>query len=335
MEHDQSLPVSYRNIYKIIVDSAMVNEERRIDKVLSQALPHFSRTKIKTLILNGFLKINAAEIKDANYHVKEGDYIALQEPEPTPCQDLPEDIPLEVIYEDDHLMVINKQAGLVVHPAPGHFDGTLVNALLYHCGDSLQGVGDEKRPGIVHRLDKDTSGLMIVAKSEEAHKGLADQFAERTIKRTYGALVWGLMNPLEGRLESLIGRSRQDRQKMAVVTKNGKKAVTHYHTNRIFAEGAISEVFCTLETGRTHQIRVHLQWKGHSVVGDPLYGNPQKQHLKRLDEEVKNALQGFERQALHALKLEFIHPLTHQLMTFETPYPEDIQSLLSILSCES
>ena len=243
-------------------------------------------------------------------------------PEPTEPDPEPENIPLDIVYEDDDLLVISKPAGLVVHPGAGHWTGTLVNALLYHCGDSLSGINGVKRPGIVHRIDKDTSGLLVVAKNDKAHVGLAKQFEVHSIQRTYDAFVWGL-TPESGRIEGNIGRSPSNRQKMAIVKVGGKPAVTHYE--RVDAYGVLaSHIKCHLETGRTHQIRVHMTSIKHPLIGDELYGSAPK--------FAPDSIRYFPRQALHAGLLGFIHPITQKQMLFEVPLPKDLENLKVLLN---
>ncbi len=241
-------------------------------------------------------------------------------PPPVPTATEAQDIPLDVVYEDADVIVLNKPAGLVVHPAAGHAQGTLVNALLWQCGAELSGIGGEQRPGIVHRLDKDTSGLMVVAKNDAAHRTLAAQFADRTLSRTYLALVWGVPTPRAGRIDAPIGRDPRDRKRMAVVVHGGKAAITDYTVERVLAAGSMALVRCALQTGRTHQIRVHLAHLRTPLVGDPVYGGRKKK-----------ALDGFNRQALHAAEIRFRHPTTGQMMHFSAPLPEDFTRLLESL----
>ena len=236
-----------------------------------------------------------------------------------------------MVYEDEDLIVVNKPAGMTVHPAPGAFRGTLVNALLYHCRDNLSGVGGVKRPGIVHRIDKDTSGLLVAAKNDRAHRGLAEQFAEHSIERTYHAVVYGVPNPLNGRIEGNIGRSRFDRKKMALTESGGKPAATNYKTLKTCGLAA-ALVQCNLETGRTHQIRVHLASIGCNLIGDQLYVKNRKSCLDSLESEIKNYVTRFPRQALHAKSLGFVHPRTGEFMQFDSDYPCDFNELADKLS---
>jgi 23S rRNA pseudouridine1911/1915/1917 synthase len=268
---------------------------------------------------------NNSLLTDVSLKVVTGDMVAITIPEIIESTLQAQDIPLDIVFEDAHLLVINKQAGLVVHPAAGNPDNTLVNALLAHCGDSLLGIGGEKRPGLVHRLDKDTTGLMVVAKTEQAHHLLAAQLQDRTMSRTYHALIWQHILPYNGDIVGDIGRHPIHRQKMAVVSRNGKEALTYYHTFELFKHCSLVE--CKLATGRTHQIRVHLSHKGHPVVGDAVYSRQQRG--KQLVEDVTlKALKNFPRQALHAYQLTFVHPVSQQEMTFNAPLPADFQALL-------
>ena len=295
----------------------------RLDRTLADKIESLSRSRIKLLIGSGCVTIDGKTIEDPNFRVKQGMTLALRVPEPTPDRPEPQYIPLDIYYEDEHLIVLNKPAGLVVHPAVGNPDRTLVNALLAHCGDTLSGIGGVKRPGIVHRLDKDTSGLLIAAKSEAAHHGLALQFSAHTIERCYTALVWGVPSPLSGTIEGAIGRSSKNRKKMAVVSRGGKDAVTHYRVLEAFGMAA-SSVECRLETGRTHQIRVHMAYKGNSLIGDPLYGSGRR---RGLDVTLAGAVKAFNRQALHAKVLGFVHPITNETLQFSAEEPQDYLDL--------
>ena len=251
-------------------------------------------------------------------------------PRPAPARPAPQNIPLQIAFEDDHLIVIDKPAGLVVHPGPGSPDGTLVNALLAHCGDSLSGVGGVARPGIVHRIDKDTSGLLVAAKSDAAHAGLAAQFAEHSIERRYTALAWGEPRPLTGRIDADIGRDPSHRTKMAVRRDGGRAATTYYAVMARYS-GLLSLIDCRLSTGRTHQIRVHLAHRGNPLVGDYLYGG--RRHLPQPWRETPPAIavESFGRQALHAARLGFVHPATGRALSFEAALPQDIAALVSAL----
>ena len=307
------------------------DENQRIDKFLAARLP-LTRTRIKALMDQKMLILCGEIVTTASRKVREGDVFRLTLPDVIEAIPQAEDIPLAIMYEDADLLVLNKPAGLVVHPAPGHYKSTLVNALLAHCGNSLSGIGGVRRPGIVHRLDKETSGLMVVAKNDQTHQGLSAQFANRTLSRSYQAFVWGIPQPRQGIIEGDIGRSPHNRQKMAVVTKQGRPAITQYQIiKRFFAKEDVSQgislIQCDLMTGRTHQIRVHMAHVGHPLVGDPVYGRIPKWAKKAFDPTVLT----FPRQALHAFRLTFVHPGTKEVMTFEAPLPQDLETLASAL----
>ncbi|MBR2299767.1 MAG: RluA family pseudouridine synthase [Alphaproteobacteria bacterium] len=310
------------NIFLSVDENQAKNE--RLDKFLAQKTD-FSRAEIQRLIKNGYISQDGEEISDCAYKVKKGDEFEIEVPEPVQAEPEPQNIPLDVVYEDEDLLVINKPAGMVVHPGAGVYDGTLVNALLYHCGSSLSGIGGVKRPGIVHRIDKETSGLLVVAKNDMAHIGLSQQFEKHSIERTYFAFVYGIPSPLKGMIEGNIGRSRYDRKKMALLATGGKEAVTHYDVQEAFGTFA-ALVKCRLETGRTHQIRVHLSSKGHHLIGDKVYVAPSKTSLK-MPAELKSYVNHFQRQALHAATLGFIHPKTKEKLFFESPFPQDLKDL--------
>jgi 23S rRNA pseudouridine1911/1915/1917 synthase len=292
----------------------------RIDRLIAECVAELSRTQARALIEAGRVSAGAATITEPSYRVKPGEVFRVRVPPPTPAKPKPEPIPLEVLYEDSHLLVLDKPAGLVVHPAPGAETGTLVNALLAHCGESLSGIGGVRRPGIVHRLDKDTSGLMVVAKNDAAHRDLAAQFAARTVTRLYRAIVWGAPSPPEGTITGDIGRSSRDRKKMAVVPK-GKRAVTRYRVVRRLGAWA-SLIECRLETGRTHQIRVHLAKKGHPVVGDATYGGGvQAARRHGAPEAAVAEVAALGRHALDAAVLGFTHPATGERLNFAKELP--------------
>lgn len=314
-----------------------VSEERsgrRLDRVLADEIPDISRSRLKALIEGGHVTCGGKTADDPSGKVRAGQVYEINVPPPVSATPEAEDIPLDVVYEDKDLLVINKPPGLVVHPAAGNHDGTLVNALLAHCGASLSGIGGVRRPGIVHRLDKDTSGLMIVAKNDAAHQGLSAQLADRTLSRAYLALVWGIPSPRKGRIETNIGRSRTNRKKMTVLGSGGKDAVTNYAVQESFGTLA-SLVECRLHTGRTHQIRVHMAHIRHWLVGDPVYGPPSVSRIlkgdKLRDPEVLQMLKMFPRQALHAFELKFAHPASKKTMAFTCPLPEDMQKLITTL----
>ena len=314
---------------------------QRLDRFLTSRLPDMSRNRLQSLIAQGAVTSGTKVIDDAAAKVKPRQEYTLMIPEAIPAKFLPQPIDLDIVHEDKHLLVINKPADLTVHPAPGHYDDTLVNALLAHCGDSLSGIGGVSRPGIVHRIDKDTTGLLVVAKHDVAHLALSAQLAERSLKRTYLALVWGKPKVAEGTITANIGRSLGNRQKMAVVPKGGKPAVTHYKVIKTFSPGdlktpLVSLVECRLETGRTHQIRVHFAYIGHALVGDQTYGQSTASRLnanayKSLPAKIKKALLSFTRQALHAAQIEFVHPATAKTMHFEVSLPEDMKKLIKAL----
>lgn len=299
----------------------------RLDRVLARHLPALSRSRLKALIESGYVSCGGATIVEPADRVKSGAAYEIAVPAAAPAAPAAQAIALDIRYEDDDLIVLNKPAGLVVHPAPGNPDRTLVNALLAHCGDGLPGIGGVRRPGIVHRLDKDTSGLMVAAKTETAYHGLARQFAAREVERSYRALVWGRPEPSAGEIVSNIGRSPQNRKKMASVARGGKMAVTRYRVLRSFAGGAVSLVECRLMTGRTHQIRVHMAERGHALLGDPTYGRTGKDRLRRLGCGARAAVGALGRQALHARTLGFTHPTTGVPLRFEAELPQDLKDL--------
>lgn len=297
---------------------------RRLDRALAAVLPALSRERLKALISSGRVTGPAGAVRDPAAKALSGAY-QVTIPEPAPAHNAPQDIALDIVFEDEHLLVVDKPPGMVVHPAAGNADGTLVNALLHHCAGRLSGIGGVARPGIVHRIDKGTSGLLVVAKTDVAHEGLSAQFARHGIDRRYRAVVAGLPNPLAGTIDAPLARSPANRQKMAIVEgRRGKRAVTHYRVLEPLREAALVE--CRLETGRTHQVRVHMTSIGHPLLGDPAYGRtrmPHRELLKRL---------GFERQALHAAELGFIHPVTGAPLSFKSDAPSDMQELLSALA---
>jgi 23S rRNA pseudouridine1911/1915/1917 synthase len=308
----------------------------RLDRALARHFDDLSRARLQALIREGATRIGGDAVTDPSLKLRGGETVTLAIPEPVASEPLPQDIALPIVYEDNHLIVIDKPAGLVVHPAAGHADGTLVNALIAHCGESLSGIGGVKRPGIVHRLDKETSGLMVVAKNDKAHRGLAAQFAdhgrEGPLEREYQAFVWGRPRPDTMTVNRPIGRDPRHRQRMAVVAQGrGKEAVTYLYIEEVFppaaSEPLATRIRCRLETGRTHQIRVHLSSLGHPLLGDPLYGGGFKTKANRLDEPGRAALRALDRQALHAAVLGFAHPLTGEHLRFESGLPPDMASL--------
>ncbi|MDE1153788.1 MAG: RluA family pseudouridine synthase [Micavibrio sp.] len=306
---------------------------QRLDKVLAFLLPQYSRSRLQALVEDGHLRINGTTCDASSYKVKPDDVFELTVPPAEDATPKPQHIALEIVYEDKDMLVINKPAGMVVHPAAGNHDGTLVNALLAYCGDELSGIGGVKRPGIVHRLDKETSGLIAVAKNDAAHKGLSEQLSSRKLKRVYQAIVWGNVTPPQGRIEGNLIRSKDDRKKITVTTEGGKEAVTDYKVLESFGLYA-SLVECRLQTGRTHQIRVHMASIRHWLVGDPVYGKsaiPRFLKLHKTPEKTGAALMAFPRQALHAAQLEFIHPISENKISLTADLPEDMKSLLKLL----
>ena len=303
----------------------------RVDRVLAAHLPALSRSRLKALIEAGRLSCGGETIDEPAYRVKPGQSFAIIVPEVAPARPLAQAIPLDIVYEDPDLIVVNKPAGLVVHPAPGNPDRTLVNALIAHCGEGLSGIGGERRPGIVHRLDKDTSGLIVAAKTEPAYRRLSRLFAAREVERAYHAVAWGVPEPRAGRITGNIGRSPRNRKKMAVVRRGGKPAATRYTVLRSLADGQASLVECRLLSGRTHQIRVHMAAHGHPLLGDPLYGGGGKARLKALPEPAQRAVKALQRQALHAKTLGFQHPATGDAARFDSVLPRDIEQIITIL----
>lgn len=307
--------------YTFVVDEEHAGE--RLDVFLSTFFPERSRTWIQKLIGEGAALLPGKKVKPA-LPVQEQDVVTLLVPPEIPLDVKPENIPLDILYEDDDLLVVNKPKHMVVHPAPGHTDGTLVNAVLYHCAGSLSGIGGVLRPGIVHRIDRDTTGSLIICKNDRAHKEIAAQLAVHSLKRIYHALVLGRLPETDGTIDKAIGRSRTDRKKMAVAEgrdggSEGKPAVTHYHAEQYYPEDDITYVTCRLETGRTHQIRVHMASIGHPVLGDELYGGAGKRRFKT------------DGQCLHAKTLGFVHPATKEYIETDAPLPEYFTHLLKVL----
>lgn len=323
----------------------------RLDKALSRDVPaseDLSRSRLARLIAEGRVRRGGATLTDAKSRVDAGDEIEIEVPEAAETQTRAEAIPLDVVYEDAALIVVNKPAGMVVHPAPGSGEGTLVNALLHHCGDTLSGIGGERRPGIVHRIDKDTSGLLVVAKSDRAHHALARQFEKHSAERRYLALCHGAPTEADPRLHGVKGvsfepggvvkvtsgldRHRTDRQRQAVTFSGGRHAVTRVRVAEAFGSPpAAALVDCRLETGRTHQIRVHMAHIGHGLIGDPLYGGRRRLSARTVGAAAAEAAAAFPRQALHAATLGFVHPATGEEMAFEAPLPDDMAALLALL----
>ena len=299
---------------------------QRLDRFMAASLQDYSRNRLKQLIEAGAVRDGKGVLSDPASKTKIDQEIVLHVPETTAAMPKPEAIALDVIYEDSDLLVIDKPVGMVVHPAAGNAQGTLVNALLHHCGDSLSGIGGVARPGIVHRLDKDTGGLMVVAKNDIAHRGLSAQFENHSLDRIYKAIVWGVPSPRDGNIDANIGRSPHNRKKMAVVKNAGKTAQTHYQVDHVLGTRA-SLIECKLATGRTHQIRVHLSHLGHSLVGDPVYGR----RPKGLSPEFRAALSAYNTQALYAGLIGFMHPVTHERHSYNREMPDYMLSLGAIL----
>ena len=319
---------------ELVVDEA--NAGGRVDAVLAKEHPILSRSRIKDLILAGAVTIDGKPVNEPKYRLKGGETIVLLAPPPEDPEPAAEDIPLDILYEDDQLIVINKPVGMVVHPAPGSPNGTLVNALIFHCGESLKGIGGVKRPGIVHRLDRDTSGVMVAAKTEKAHKHLSAQFADhgRTgpLHRAYTAFAWGTTHSGVGSVDAPLGRDPGNRLKQAV-RKDGREAITHYNVEARYGDEGwdITRIQCQLETGRTHQIRVHMAHIGHPLVADQVYASGYATKLNKLPEELAGAVRALGRQALHAAELGFEHPVTKEEMMFEADLPDDLQALQDAL----
>ena len=331
---------------RIAITIAPGDDGVRLDRALQRQLPELSRTRLKQLMLSGQITSDGKVLRDPAQRANAGASIVVTLPEPDEPIPAAQPIPLDIYFEDEYLIVLDKPAGMVVHPAPGNQDGTLVNALLAHCGPSLAGIGGVRRPGIVHRLDKDTSGLLVAAKTETAHRALSHDFARRLVERAYSAFVWGVPVPAVGEIAGNIGRSPVNRKKMAVVTQaRGKPAVTRYRVERRFGAAgswAAAQIECRLLTGRTHQIRVHLAHIGHPLIGDPAYGTRAGRALARAgaqagppDREAAAAIAGFARQALHARLLGFIHPVTGEALEFVSALPADLVGLMGNLDSAS
>lgn len=326
----------------VLIDEASAGQ--RIDVVLARVLPDLTRSRLQGLIREGRVRrADGGKIEVVGLRVKPGEVYVVEVPQPEPAEPKGENIPLDVVYEDRAIIVIDKQAGLVVHPAAGHASGTLVNALIAHCGDSLSGIGGVKRPGIVHRLDKDTSGLMVIAKTDAAHQGLTEQFAahgsDGRLERGYAALVWGIPEPAAGRIEGAIGRKTHQRTRMAVVAEaKGRRAATRYRVAERYPTKAhatatpTSLVRCTLETGRTHQVRVHMAYIGHPLLGDAAYGTGFQTRIRHLGDAAQAALTALARQALHAELLAFEHPTNGKSLRFVSKLPPDMERLRACLA---
>ena len=305
----------------------------RIDKFLQSQINQLSRTKLQALILDGQVKLNDITIKNTSKKIKKNDEIKVNFPPPKETLIKPNKIPLDILHDDDDIIVINKSPGVVVHPGAGNYEKTIVNGLLFQYRNNLSSIGGVLRPGIVHRIDKDTSGVIVVAKNDNAHINLSKQFSEHTIKRVYETLVWGSLKPQSGKISEKISRSIKNRQLMSVRKEKGKMAITNYKTLKIFQNSylpKISLIECKLETGRTHQIRVHMNFKGNSILGDRSYGKPQKK-FKEIDPNIEKKINNFNRQALHAKSLGFFHPRTKKEIFFEARRPDDFDILIKSL----
>ncbi|MDB9811290.1 RluA family pseudouridine synthase [Candidatus Pelagibacter sp.] len=319
-----------KNINLIVKDS---ENNIRLDVFINKREKLISRTRVKNLILNEKLKINNQIINSPSKKVSTGDKISLQIPQPKEASLKPYDFKLEIIYEDDDLLIINKPAGIIMHPGAGNYDKTIVNALMHYNKDSLSTIGNELRPGIVHRIDKDTSGLVVIAKNNETHENLSHQFSEHTITRVYQLLIWGKLKPSSGKIDTFITRSSKNRQMMEVSISKGKHAITNYKTIEIFENDktpTLSLVECKLETGRTHQIRVHMTYMGNSIMGDGKYKKKYKK-LKNIDTSLEKLIYKLNRQFLHAKTLGFIHPKTNEEMIFSSILPQELENILILL----
>ncbi len=319
-----------KNINFIVEES---ENNLRVDVIINKREKLISRTRIKNLILKNKLKLNDKIIKSPSKKVVAGDKLSLNIPEPEEASLKPYEFKLDIIYEDEDLLVINKPAGIIMHPGAGNYDKTIVNALMNYDKDSLSNIGDELRPGIVHRIDKNTSGLVVIAKNNETHENLSKQFSDHSISRVYQLLIWGKLRPSSGKIDTLITRSSKNRQLMEVSRSKGKRAITNYKTIKIFENNkspTLSLIECKLETGRTHQIRVHMTHMGNSIVGDEKYKKKYKK-LKNIDVELENLISKLKRQFLHAKTLGFIHPKTNKEMIFSSNLPKELNNLLKML----
>jgi 23S rRNA pseudouridine1911/1915/1917 synthase len=309
------------------------DSENRLDVTLSKHINHLTRSHLKKIIESKNVKINGIIVTSPSRKIKKNENIAINLIVALPKKIKPANIKLDIVYEDKDLIVINKPSGMVVHPGAGNFEKTLVNALIFKYKKKLSNINGDLRPGIVHRIDKDTSGLLVVAKNNLAHSKLGKQFSEHSIKRKYFALVWGVVRPLNGKIETLIARSKKNRQLMSVSEISGKKAITNYITKKVFVIKDIPKISlleCALETGRTHQIRVHLSYKGASLIGDKQYGKKNIK-FKRINKDFEKSLNQLNRQALHAQSLGFIHPTNHKLLNFNSDLPKDFKKMLDLL----
>ena len=320
-----------KNMFYIIV--SLNSDGHRIDKFLQSQIIELSRTRLQVLIHDGHVKVNDITVNNASKRIKEKDEIKVNFPPPKETLIKPNKIPLNILYDDNDVIVINKSPGIVVHPGAGNYDNTIVNGLLFKYKNNLSSIGGKIRPGIVHRIDKDTSGVIVVAKNDNAHISLSKQFSDHSIKRIYEALVWGALKPQSGKINEKISRSVKNRQLMAVRKEKGKIAITNYKTLKIFQNlnlPKISFIECKLETGRTHQIRVHMNFKGNPILGDKSYGKTKKK-FKKIDLNLEKKINNFNRQALHAKSLTFIHPKTKKELFFEAKRPNDFETLIKNL----
>jgi len=321
-----------KNIFNIIVP--LNCHGYRLDKFLQTQINKLSRTRLQALIRDGQVKLNNTTINNPSKKIKERDQIKIDFPSPKETLIKPNKIPLDILYDDNDIIVINKFPGVVVHPGAGNYENTIVNGLLYKYQNNLSSIGGKLRPGIVHRIDKDTSGVIVVAKNDNSHINLSQQFANHTIKRVYEALVWGSLKPQKGKIQEKISRSIKNRQLMTVRKEKGKMAITNYNTLKIFQNinlPKISLIECQLETGRTHQIRVHMNFKGNPILGDRSYGKLKKK-FKKIDTNIEKKINNFNRQALHAKSLGFLHPNTKKEVLFEAKRPRDFDSLIKNLT---
>ena len=321
-----------KKIFKITVTANF--QANRIDKFLQIKFDNLSRTRIQNLIRDGNITLNNITIFNSSKKIKETDQIIVNIPAPKETFIKANKIPLDILYDDEDIVVVNKFPGVVVHPGAGNYENTIVNGLLYKYKNKLSSVGGKLRPGIVHRIDKDTSGVIVVAKNDNAHINLSKQFSNHSIKRVYEALVWGVLKPQNGKISEKISRSLRNRQLMSVRKEKGKTAITNYKTLKVFQNlnlPKMSLIECRLETGRTHQIRVHMNYKGNSIVGDKSYGKSKKK-FKKIDANIESKINNFNRQALHAKSLSFIHPKTEKEVFFEADRPKDFDSLIKSLN---
>jgi 23S rRNA pseudouridine1911/1915/1917 synthase len=315
------------NNYNFVVDENF--DQKRIDQVVAQQYPKISRSKVSKIIKTELLKLNGEILKDPSHKVKSGDQIEFENLKEETINLIPKKMDLNIIFEDQDIIIIDKPIGMVVHPGAGNYEDTMVNGLLYHCKNNLSGMNGEDRPGIVHRIDKDTSGLLVVAKNDQAHAFIAKQFEEHSIKRSYLVFVYGILRPLHGKIETLIGRNKTNRQKMSADVIRGKDAITNYETLEVFKGNKIPDISlvkCILETGRTHQIRVHMSHKGNPILGDQTYGKKIKK-IRGIDQEFEEILKSLKRQALHAHTLGFVHPTTNEEVFFASELPDDLNKL--------